>query len=197
MYDEKELKLRIFKKRQFFIVYLAIALAILAGGITLLALNLSDTLFFLGIVIIIAALIYITGLLNKFSPLILFSRGIRGKNIKEDVYEVYVRRGIALAPKQAGMGYGGRPLSHTRMAKAALRSAVYLKLDGGDIREIRNMRVEHVELYEDGDTLYKPAGAKYPVILGRAVERQPCPLCGTINAVTEGACITCGLKIIS
>ena len=60
MYDEKEIKLRVFKKRQFFIVYLAIALAILAGGITLIALNLSDTLLFLGIVIIIASFVFIS-----------------------------------------------------------------------------------------------------------------------------------------
>ena len=196
MYDEKGIKLRVFKKRQFFIVYLAIALAILAGGITLIALNLSDTLLFLGIVIIISSLVFITNLLNKYQPKILFSRAVKGKNIKEDIYEVYVRRGVALRPKQVGMGYGGQPLSHTRMAKLSLRSAVYLKLDNGDIREIRNMRVEHVELYGDGDTLYKHAGAKYPVILGRAVERQPCPLCGTINAVKDDSCITCGLKII-
>ena len=194
MWDEKEIKRRVFKKRQFFIAYLAIAIAILAGGAVLLFLNLSDTLFLIGIITILASLIFIASIFNSFSPRILFSREALGENIKEDIYEVYVRRGIALRPRQVGMGYGGTPLSHTRMAKATLRSAVYLKLDSGDIKEIRGMRVEHVELYEDKDILFRYSGTKYPVILNRETQRQPCPICGTINAVSDEACINCGLK---
>lgn len=195
MYDEKELALRIAKKRRNFLIEFIIDILVLIGGIVFLILDIDNALFFRGIIIIVFALLFLWRISDKYAPLVLFSREIRGKNIKEDIYEVYVRRGVALRPKQVGMGYGGQPLSHTRMAKASLRSAVYLKLDNGDIKEIRNMRVEHVELYEDGDTLFKPAGAKYPMIAERETERQVCPLCGTVNAVTEDACLTCGLRM--
>ena len=174
---------------------LSLALLALILGIVFLVLDLNNTMFFSGILIIIFSLIFIYVLCNKYSPAILFSREIKGENIKEHIYEVYVRRGIALRPRQVGMGYGGQPLSHTRMAKASLRSAVYLRLDDGSIKEIRNMRVEHVELYEDGDLLLKYAGTKYPVITNRESERQPCPICGTINLKKDGACITCKLTI--
>lgn len=195
MFDEKELALRIAKKRRSFLIEFIIDILVLIGGAVFLVLDINNSLFFRGIIIIVFALLFLWRILDKYAPLVLFSREIKGKNIKENIYEVYVRRGVALAPKQAGMGYGGRPLSHTRMAKASLRSAVYLKLDNGDVKEIRNMRVEHIELYEDGDTLFKPAGAKFPMIAGRETERQVCPLCGTINAVKDGACLTCGLQM--
>ncbi len=194
-YDEKEIEKRVFQKRKVFLIKLIIDLLLLIGGIVLLILDADNAMFFCGIVIIIFTLAYLSILCDKCRPITLFSREIKGENIKEHIYEVYVRRGFALAPKQAGMGYGGRPLSHTRMAKLSLRSAVYLKLDNGDIKEIRNMRVEHVELYEDGDALLKYAGAKYPVIINRESERQPCPLCGTINATKDEACLSCGLKM--
>jgi len=195
MYDEKEVKKSVSKRKKLFIAYLIIALITLQSGALLLAFNINDGLFFLGITLILLPLIFIFNIFSSFSPNVLFSRAVKGKNIKEHVYEVYVRRGVALRPKQVGMPYGGQPLSHTRMAKASLRSAVYLKLDNGNIKEIRGMRVEHVELFEDGDVLYKPAGAKYPVIISRPAERQPCPLCGTINPTSITACISCGLKM--
>ena len=178
MYDERDLKLKISKKRQRFVIYLIIALGVLSAGILLMALRLGDTAFFLGIILIITSFVFISNLCAKSSPRVLFSKKVIGKNIKEDIYEVYVRRGVALRPRQVGMPYGGTPLSHTKMAKASLRSSVYLKLDNGDVKEIRGMRVEHVELYEDGDVLIKFAGTKYPVIVGRKSERQVCPLCG-------------------
>ena len=195
MYDEKEIKKRISTKRKVFLVKLIIDLLVLIGGIVFLIIDIDSTLFFRGIVIIILALAYLSILCDKYRPVTLFSREIKGENIKEHIYEVYVRRGVALRPKQVGMGYGGQPLSHTRMAKATLRSAVYLKLEKGDIKEIRNMRVEHAELYEDGDVLLKYAGTKYPVIINRESERQPCPICGTINATKDEACLNCNLKI--
>ncbi len=195
MYDEKEIQKRISQKRKVFLVKLIIDLLLLAGGVVFLILDIDNAMFFRGIVVIIFAVAYLSILCDKYRPVTLFSREIKGENIKEHIYEVYVRRGVALRPKQVGMPYGGQPLSHTRMAKVSLRSAVYLKLDSGDIKEIRNMRVEHVELYEDGDALLKYAGTKYPVIINRESERQPCPLCGTINAVKDEACLTCNLKI--
>ena len=194
-YDEKEIAKAISKKRKYFLVSLALNLFVFAGGVVFLAVDSDDRRFFSGIIMILISLVFIWNLCNKYAPFTLFSREIKGENIKEDIYEIYVRRGVALAPKQVGMGYGGRPLSHTRMAKTFLRSSVFLKLENGDIKEIRGMRVEHVELYEDGDTLLKYAGANYPIVLGRELERQPCPLCGTINLTKDDACIHCGLKI--
>ena len=195
-YDEKEIAKAISKKRKYFLISLILDLFVLAGGIVFLIIDTSNSRFFSGIIMVLISLVFIWNLCNKYAPFTLFSREIKGENIKEDIYEIYVRRGVALRPKQVGMGYGGRPLSHTRMAKTFLRSAVFLKLENGDIKEIRGMRVEHVELYEDGDTLLKYAGANYPVIVNRETQRQPCPLCGTINLTKDEACIHCGLRMI-
>ena len=194
MFSENEIRERVSQKRRIFIAKLIIDLLVLSGGIVFLILDINNSLFFRGIVIIVIALLYLWILCDKYSPTVLFSKEIKGENIKENIYEVYVRRGIALRPKQTGMPYGGHPLSHTRMAKASLRSAVYLRLENGDVREIRNMRVEHVELYEDGDVLFKPAGTKYPMIISRKTERQVCPLCGTINLTKNDSCLSCQLK---
>lgn len=194
MYDENEISKRVAKRKRLFILSFIIDFLALVGGIVFLVLDLNSSLFFRGIIIIVFSLLFMWITCEKYSPKILFSRSVTGKNIKEHIYEVYVRRGVALRPKQVGMGYGGAPLSHTRMAKASLRSAVYLRLENKDIYEIRNMRVEHTELYEDGDTLYKPSGTKYPMIVGRETERQVCPICGTINIAKDEACINCGLK---
>ena len=194
MYDEKELAKRVSKKRKAFLIYFFLDIALLAASITLLILNINETVFFISTIATALSVMFLFTLCNSFSPAVLFSSEIRGKNIKEDVYEVYVRRGFGLSPRQAGMRYGGHPISHTRMAKGRLRSSVYLRLENGDIFEIRGLRVEHTELYEDGDLLCKPAGAKYPIILGRHIERQPCPLCGAINTESADACINCGLK---
>ena len=187
--------MRIAKQKRKFLAVFAVDLFALIGGIVFLLLDINNALFFRGIIIIAFTLLYMWCIFEKYSPKTLFSKELKGENIKEDVYEVYVRRGVALRPKQVGMPYGGRPLSHTRMAKTLLRSAVYLRLEDGNIKEIRGMRVEHVELYEDGDTLFKYAGTSYPIILSRETERQPCPLCGTINLTKDDACIHCGLKI--
>ena len=195
MYCENEISERTAKQKRKFLAVFAIDLLALIGGIVFLALDINSELFFRGIIIIVFSLLFMWRIFEKYSPKTLFSKGFKGENIKEDVYEVYVRRGVALRPKQVGMPYGGRPLSHTRMSKSILRSAVYLKLDNGDIKEIRGMRVEHVELYEDGDTLQKYPGTKYPVIINRESARQPCPICGTINLMTDVACITCNLAI--
>lgn len=197
MYDEIDLCQKLSKKRKKFITSFLLSMSLLFVGIALFVLSKNKTLSFFGIVAIILSLLLMFGLWNRFSPTVLFSRAVKGRNIKEHIYEVYVRRGIGLSPRQAGTRYGGHPISHIRMAKGHLRSAVYLRLENGNIFEIRGLRVEHVELYKDGDELYKYAGTKYPIIIGRTTERQPCPLCGAINTENIGACINCGLKIRS
>ena len=116
MYDEKELAKRVSKKRKAFLIYFFLDIALLAVSITLLILNINETLFFISAIAIALSVAFLFALCNSFSPAVLFSSEIRGKNIKEDVYEVYVRRGFGLSPRQAGMRYGGHPISHTRMA---------------------------------------------------------------------------------
>ena len=194
MYDRKEIAQRVAKKRKHFIGLLVTTLVLLTAGVVIFAIDINKTITFISMLGIALCVAFLFGIYNVFAPNVLFSHSVEGKNVKEHIYEVYVRRGFGLSPRQAGMRYGGQPISHTRMAKGHLRSAVYLKLENGNFVEIRGLRVEHAELYEDGDLLYKPAGTKYPIILGRHTERQPCPLCGTINAVSTTACICCGLK---
>lgn len=203
MYDERDIRLRVSKRRQRFIIYLFIAVFIFASGIVLLALDLSDTFFFLGIIISLASLVYITKLFASFSPRTIFSSAIKGKNVKEDAYIIHVRSGaggvgsVGIRSSQVGSHSPTTVQNHTRTARSRVKASVYLMLDDGNVKEIRGLGKEHIELYADGDMLYKPCGTKYPVILNRYTERQPCPICGAINLTKDEECISCGLKILN
>ena len=66
----------------------------------------------------------------------------------------------------------------------------------GNIYEATGLLPLHTDIYDDNDLLYKPEGAKYPIILDRETNSQPCPLCGTVNKKEEHECRHCGLPVV-
>ena len=144
-------------------------------------------------------LFYVKSLFDSYNARVLFSKEIKGINIKEDLYVTRKAYGPGLRYKQEGAS-GLAPIApntgaNRKKQHPRLRSSVYLRLEDGNVAEIRDLKKEHIELYNDGDTLIKLEGTKYPTIIGRRVTSQPCPICGEINGEEYDCCIGCSLPI--
>ncbi len=160
------------------------------------ALDLSTTATFIGFAGAAASLAFIFRALKKYPPTVLWSREVTGVNIKEHEYvESYQRGGYGMR----SLRYGNRTRStksHLDPLPTRIRARVYLRLENGDIYTVGDLRRAQTDVYEDGDTLVKYEGTRYPVIIGREVKRQPCPICGTVNTQERTRC-SCGLSIIN
>ena len=197
MYDLEKLSWIIDARRKRFKLWLALFIAMLIVGIALFVFGEGNIAFY-GIIVGIVAFALFADLWRRYSPTVLFSREIKGVNIKEHEYVesagggYTVRRGIAVR--------GGRTHSNSGHAKSRrphVRSAyVYVKLDDGNVVILDGLNSNHTDIYEIGDEILRPAGARYPIVLNRDVEKQPCPLCGRINGMDLDGCAFCGLSII-
>ena len=148
--------------------------------------------FYAGLADVILVMIF-SYIIKSYTPAVLFSKEIRGVNILEDEYVLLSqKRGFKIGKASPYAVPHVRVRNHGR---DRIRAGVYLRLDNGDVCVIRDLLVVHTDLYEIGDTLYKPEGVKYPVIEGREVKEQPCPLCGTVNKHTDTECKHCNIGI--
>ena len=192
LYDLSELKARTDKiKRSFLSVFILSIAAILVFVVLFFAIS-NNTIKLLMGVAALSVSIFLFFYTDKKRPAYLFWREIRGTNVKETEYETHAARtGLPTASHRAGRNY-----NLLRKHHANLKASVFLREEDGNVTEIRGLSPAHTELYLDGDTLYKPKSAKFPMIMGRDVEAQPCPLCGKINSSNESACTKCGLSII-
>ena len=170
------------------------SIAILAAIVGLI-LDGGTTLTFLSFATLVVSLLLIFKALKKHPPSLLWAKEIRGINVKEHEYlQGYQRGGFGMR----SLKYGNRfrtTRSHLDPLPSKLKAIVYLRLDDGSIKEIGELSKAHTDIYRDGDELVRYEGTRYPVIIGRRVERQPCPLCGTVNGAERDACF-CGLSII-
>lgn len=174
---------------------------LIISGVTLIAsavlwmLDLGTTPTFIGVAGVGVSLLLLLRALKKYPPKVLWSREITGVNIKEHEYvESYQRGGFGIR----SMRYGNRTRStrsHLDPLPTRVRARVYLRLEDGDIYTVSDLYRAQTDVYEDGDTLIKYEGTRYPVIVGREVKRQPCPICGTVNTEVRNKC-SCGLSII-
>ena len=197
MYDLEKLSWIIDARRKRFKLWLALFVAMLIAGVVLFIIG-EDNVAFYGIIVAVVALALFLDLWRRYSPTVLFSGEIRGINIKEHEYVesarggYTIRRGVAMR--------GGRTYSNSGNAKSKrphVRAAyVYVKLENGDVLILDGLNSNHTDIYEIGDEILRPAGARYPIVLNRDVEKQPCPLCGRINAMDLDGCAFCGLSII-
>ena len=155
-------------------------------------------------------LLLLVRLFDKFNPKALFSREIKGENIKEDENEIMKRgsyKGGSLPHRQVGSRTvgtrsGAAPIApSTRANKKRFHKdqhfsgEVYLRENDGNIALITGLYISQMEIYREGDILLKPAGCKFPIVISRDTERQPCPLCGEINGIERDACSLCELEI--
>ena len=129
---------------------------------------------------------------DKSEAKILLSRKITGKNIKEYEY------GIQNDGQPPIFRWSNTPNTYAnrKTHPRRLNGSVYLELDNGNVKEITGLYKSHIDIYEEGDILLKYAGTKYPVVLSRKIDIQPCPICGEVNDMSADACQSCGLGII-
>ncbi len=198
MYDEKQIQEIIRHKRKCFFTVLLATLLPMAVCIALIFLNLHDTLSVVSWIAVAALCLLLYRIWGKYKPTILFSGEIRGKNIKEVEY-IGVRQ-MSNAGRYRPHGSQIRP---PRVASkpnpkrdGIIRSTVYLREDDGNVTFITDLYKSATDVYEEGDLLVKYAGTKHPIVISRTPQRQPCPLCGTINEMMECACRECGLAIV-
>lgn len=202
MYDIVEVRARVQGLRRRFLLSVGIVAAMFVALLVLIFMHISDTVTVLSIIGEAALLLFGYVIVGKSEPRVIFGKEITGQNIKEEEYIASLPVGSSLGYRQVGSRGVPQPFApNTRANKRRtppnVRGEVYLRLDDGNIALVRGLGRAHIELYEDGDRLERLAGTRYPIIVGRSVNRQPCPICGEINDVTSDACHTCGLRIIT
>ena len=181
------------RKRGFIIKSISWSLLLLCAA-AVCAIIREITAVFIAAAVIIISVIFLIKTLRQYHPKILFSKETCGTNIKEHEFAVTNMRPTFSArivmPRRKTASFAG---NKTR-TKSPTSAIVYLKLDDENLTYIDGLTNAQTDIYEIGDTLYKYPGTRYPIILGREVKAQPCPICGTANKNTEETCITCGLK---
>ena len=204
-YDLNELKNIIKTKRKIFLTkFFGLIFSIIAF-VAVIAFSQNKTHILLSGIAIFVALILTERLFSKSSPKILFSKEIKGENIKESEYEIMKRGsypGNGMRHKQLGTS-GLTPYApNTRANKKSFHKSMhfsgelYLKQADGNIALLTGLYPSHLEIYEEGDILLKPAGCKFPIVINRAAESQPCPICGEINGRERAVCSVCSLTVL-
>ena len=195
-YDMSQIRERIetsrekFKSRAIIIILTFIATTTLS----IVFLGKNDKIVFWSALASLALILVFRSLWIKYSPAVLFSKEVRGENILEDEYILLsYKRGFRMGSRTSI--YAHHAGSRQLIGGDRTRARVYLKLEDGNIAVIDRLNTAHIDLYEQGDILYKPAGTKYPIIESREVKKQPCPLCGRINTASDLKC-RCGIDIL-
>ncbi len=194
-YNLTELASRVKKTRTFFIIKESIILILMIAALILAILGLHDSVTVISIVLEFPLAYFLVSVFTKSSAKIILSTQIKGENIKEHEYAVESRL------RNRTTAYKGVNMPHTYENKKAevnnISGSVFLRLDDGNIKEIRALPENLMDFYEIGDILLKPAGAKYPMVINKPASKQVCPYCGTINSENEESCSGCGLGIIN
>jgi hypothetical protein len=191
-YDDERISLIINDRRRSFKIRCGVILALMIVFLTVSIINVSDYLTVLCSMLEFPLLFLLAVEIKKFDAKTLMSGEIRGKNIKEYEYGIHgtstdriYRRG------NMPHTFANKKILHPR-----INGTVYLELEDGNVTSISGLYKSHMEIYEDGDILVKYAGTRFPIVEGRAVKKQPCPICGEINDSSRDACRVCGLAII-
>ena len=203
-YDVSEINRRISrKKRKFFLILFAsVAVITLLAVLMLLGVDRRVT-FASGVLAAVVAFFAIRNL-RALSPGVIFCREIEGENILES--EAVVGGHVRIyqrwnAPRVKSITGGDRAFGRVNAPRGGstppppgcIRGTVYLRHDDGNVSVIEGLSAAQMELYVEGDRLVRHPGTKYPQIIGRPTDEQPCPLCGEINTAADTACRRCGL----
>lgn len=194
-YNEEQIHRYVKEKRRAFLIKSAILLALILISGILIAIFPEVTVIFVCTLVIILSVVYLIKTINRYNPLILFSKEKKGVNVHEHEYVIYTKgptyRKMWYVPRLKTSEFTGG----TNRIKTTVGATVYLRLPDGNVIFIDRLFNGQTDIYEIGDTLYKYPGTRFPVVLDRELEAMPCPICGTANKCTEPKCITCGLTI--
>ena len=197
MYDFEKLSWRIDEKRKKFKICIVIYILLFVAGVVMFFAG-DDNVAFLGIIVDLVSIFLFANVWRTYSPTVLFSEEIKGVNIKEHEYVQSVKNGLSMRKNFALRG--AKTYSNSGNAKSRrphVRAAyVYVRMEDGDVAVLDGLTSLHTDIYEIGDELFRPAGARYPVIISRNAEKQPCPFCGRINDMDSLECQSCGLSIL-
>ena len=185
MYDIDDIKLRVENAKRELYVRSLVSTFLLVLAILAIILKPETTVIFVSVLAgIIVAIIYIR-YLSRHPLSVVFSKELRGKNVKEDEYVI---SGSTRVTRWGGIMYS--------YSRARRRGDVYLHLENGDYTMITRLPQPLLDIYDIGDTLVRYAGTRYPVVLDRDAPRMPCPICAEINESGRESCRGCGLKMI-
>ena len=194
-YNEEQIRRCVKERQHAFLVKVTILLALIVACAIIMAVFPEVTVIFVCVLVIIVSTVYLIKISNRYRPMILFSKEVKGINVHEHEYVIYTK-----GPSYKKMWYVPRLKTSeftggTNRIKTTVGATVYLRLPDGKVTFIDHLYNGQTDIYEIGDTLYKYPGTRYPVVLEKELEAMPCPLCGTANKHTEPRCITCGLEI--
>ena len=192
MYDLKEIQKIVNEKRKSFYIKISVIFCIMIASLALSLTGINNTVTLLGIAAEFPLLYLLVKTWNKCEAIVLLKGEIKGKNIKEIEYGIQ-NDGQPPIYRRGNMPHN---MSNRKVHPRRLNGSVYLELENGNIREITNLYEAHMNIYEEGDILLKPAGTKYPAVISRQLKKQPCPICGEVNDMSDDACHNCGLGII-
>lgn len=192
MYDKEKIEQVVNIKRKSFRIKVGTLVFCFLAALIIALLRIDDSITFLCLISEFPYLFLLIRACNRYDARSLFCPEIKGKNIKEYEYAINGDgTGRVFQRGNVPRIYSNRKLPHLR-----LNGTVYLELEDGSIKSFSGMYKSHMDIYEDGDTLLKYAGTKFPVVLGREVKKQPCPICGEVNDMTREECRVCGLGIV-
>ena len=192
MYDKEKVERVVNAKRISFYKKAGLTSFIIVACIVTSFLGFGDRVSFSCLAAVFPLLILLVRICKKYDTKVLFCPEIIGTNIKEYEYSIHS------ADQHRIFRKGNIPhnYSNKKPSIQRLNGTVYLKLNDGNIKSISGLYKSHMEIYEDGDTLLKYDGAKFPVVINRQAKKQPCPICGEVNDMTLDECRVCGLGIV-
>ena len=193
-YDLDEIRRRVNDRRKGFLIRVCFLALLFIAAVLAMLLFPDITVNFVSVVVIVFIIFGALRLFEKYEPLVLFSKEIRGVNVKEHEYVCNQRKGFTILHRGVFARAGLQRVSTARI-KASTKAIVYLKLEDGNIAVIDGLTNAHTDVYDDGDELLRISGTKYPIIINRATKKQPCPVCGTVNRIQDESCFNCNLKI--
>lgn len=192
-YDVYEIARIVALKKKRFLIFTAIYSFLFVSFIVLPLILNNKSLIIAGAAFAAVCIFLEARLFDKFKPKIIFSREMVGVNIKEYEYNLSKGRGKPIYRRFANLPH---TYENAKNPPLRLGGTVYLRLEDGNIAEIGGLYKKHIDFYEDGDILFKHGGTKYPEVISRETNEQPCPICGKINEHTLDKCAACGLLIV-
>ena len=196
-YDFEMLATCVAQKKKAFLKRLYTVLALIVTSLAVIVYNFDKTVSFLGGAVIFASLLYMCFSWMKHNPAVLFSGAIEGVNIKEHEYVERQSQGaLAGTSRRPSLPHTYANRKNNGTPRHLVRGTVFLRLPNGDVTSWSGQYPKHMEIYEEGDTLFKPAGARFMIVTSREVKEQPCPLCGAINKKEHSECQDCGLLVM-
>lgn len=191
-YDLSELRDRVKKERMHLAIKISIVVFLMIVGGVIAIVNFDRSVTLICIAVQFPLLICLVNLWNRSQGKIIFSREVSGEIIKK--YEYGIQNDGA--PPIFRWVNTPNTYANRKTHPRVLNGSIFIKQKNGNIKEIRGLYKTHLDIFEEGDAIVKPAGVKFPLLVGRNVSEHPCPYCGESNSAEDKMCCHCGLKIL-